>query len=526
MLGMAFQLIKTGGNEMKSTLLILVSGCFLFLLAGCEKAEENIPIPPQEENKLPNDGTDLSGIPDGYFVATFSPGTNNTRDAVSGTDIRVRQLRYIIYKSTGEYVKEKVVLKSTDPIPSWPFTAMKDTLPKGSYTAVFLGNVEKTLFSIPTSGGGTSYADVLTNYQSNFADARIVLPNAEFSDTSEYYWAKVGFSDASPQPYVLLQRIIGKLNLHRNFVDSQQALNQLVNNIVTQINYRNYIQTTVQGLLPGLLRPALNLGPIGNLVYDVVGGLDAAVNLVAAALLVPVTNALYNLLLQQLVNQIGMALTGNANQSGALAGLGVLLNPWAGNEAHTAIVTLRNFPRSIDFNLTVKDYFTGDQKFRSTMTGMGSPYSEKDVVIKGFNGLFDVRKINVIKQGLISGLLVDQIIDSSLLLNGTFIDINDPIQASVAANRRYTANYSFIDLGLKSYAQQNDGNHSLTLSVQLGSISNLDGILVGIPLLGPVLNGVVKALLANITVTTSVNLPLLGTDNLTLSGGWNAPAAY
>lgn len=63
------------------------------------------------------------------------------------------------------------------------------------------------------------------------------------------------------------------------------------------------------------------------------------------ALLVPVTSALHALLLQQLTNQIGMALTGNANQQGALAGLGVLLNPWATNEAHTAIVTIRIFLR-------------------------------------------------------------------------------------------------------------------------------------------------------------------------------------
>lgn len=158
-----------------------------------------------------------------------------------------------------------------------------------------------------------------------------------------------------------------------------------------------------------------------------------------------------------------MALTGNANQQGALAGLGVLLNPWATNEAHTAIVTIRNFPKTMDFNLKIKDYYTGDQRFRYTFTG-GSVYDEKDILIKGFNGTFDVRRINVIKQGLISGLVVDQIIDSSLLLNGAFIDITDPIQAIVETNYRYKADYSFVDLGLKSYTAQTDGNHSLTLS--------------------------------------------------------------
>lgn len=61
-------------------------------------------------------------------------------------------------------------------------------------------------------------------------------------------------------------------------------------------------------------------------------------------------------------------------------------------------------------------------------------------------------------------------IDGPLLLNGVFVNITDPIQATVNTNYRYRSNYSFVSLGLKSYAQQNDGNHSLTLSVQLKNI--------------------------------------------------------
>lgn len=90
------------------------------------------------------------------------------------------------------------------------------------------------------------------------------------------------------------------LNLHRNFVDAQTALNQLENNIITQMKYDDLIQTTVNGALPGLLKTALDLGVVGNAVYAVVGGLDGAVNLVKNALLVPVTSALHALLLQQL----------------------------------------------------------------------------------------------------------------------------------------------------------------------------------------------------------------------------------
>lgn len=505
---------------MKTTIFIVISFLLFFFLVGCEKEMEG--LPDSESGKQPSEQVP-SELPDGHFEVTFSPGYGDTRAAVTGLDGRVRQLRYIIYKSTGEYVKEKVVLKPTDATPSWPLAAVKDTLPKGQYNAVFLANVEPTLFPVPVAGA-TTYPEVLTNYTTTRANARIVLPGAEFTDTSEYYLANVNFSDATPQPYVLLQRIISMLNLRRVFVDAQTALNSLTNNIVTQVGYKDYIQTTVQGLLPGLLKTAMSLGPIGNLVYDVVGGLDAAVNLVATSLLVPITDALYTQLLQGLVNQIGMSLSGNASQNGALGVLGDLLNPWRGSDAAYALVTINNFPQTIDFDLTVHDLYSGNHRFRYSFTPTpGSTNSEKDILIRGFHGLFDVREIHVAKPGLISGLLVDDVLDSHLLLNGMFVNIEDPIQATVATNFRYRSNYSFVSLGLTSYAQQNDGNHSLTLAVQLKNIANLDGTLSGIPILGPLLNGVVKTLIGDITITVPVNLPLLGADNLSLSGSWATP---
>ena len=111
------------------------------------------------------------------------------------------------------------------------------------------------------------------------------------------------------------------------------------------------------------------------------------------------------------------------------------------------------------------------------------------------------------------------------MLNGAFIDITDPVTANVETNRRYKADYSFLDLRLKSYTQQTDGNHSLTLNVKLGNIANIDGILGGIPLLGGILN-LVLAPIKNITISVPVNLPLLGVDNLSVSGSWSAVTSY
>lgn len=520
MLGMAFNNTDKMKEICRSIIMMLACSC---LFVGCDKDDmEQVLLSIDKETPLENDPQ--KHIQEGYFEVVFSPeGIPHSRAAVSGNDSRVRSILYVIYKSTGEYVKEKTILQPTDATPVWPLVSLRDTLPKGEYSAVFLANMDKTQFPIQRTGG-TEYADILTNYKTTRTNARINLPGADFTNTSEFYYANTDFSDAAPHPSVLLQRIISMLNLRRVFVDSQTALNSLTNNIVTQIGYKNIIMTNVKGVMPGLLKKAMDKGAVGNAIYSAVGGLDAAVNLVTAALIQPVTDALYDLFLQQLVNEIGLTLSGNATQNGALGALGNLLNPWRSSDASYALVTIRDFPKTMDLDLNVTDTYSGDHRFRySFTTTPGTTNSEKDILIRGFHGLFNIREIHVGRPGLISGLLIDDVIDGSLLLNGTFINITDPLQATMETNYRYLSEYSFVNLGLKSYTQQTDGNHSLTLSMTLSDIANLDGILGGIPILGTILNTTVRSLIGNVVVSVPVNLPLLGVDNLSLSGSWKKP---
>lgn len=509
---------------------IYLWGLLLILfLAGCSKNEFEQddplqpPLPPTEQE--PN-------IPEGYFVANFTASTEGlTRGITNGQDPRVQHLRYVIYKSDGTLVKDKIVWLPANGIPTWPMASMKDTLPKGNYKAVFLANIEKTLFPFQAnSSSPVTYSDVLLNYQTGYANGTILLPNKEFSNTTTYYWANVAFSDQSPTPYVLLQRIIGQLTVHRNFVDAQQALNQLVNNIVTQIGYKNLIRNQVQNILPGLLRGILDKGILGNTIYAVVGGLDAAVNLLVGTLVEPVTDALYNILLQRLINNLGQTLTGNpsATNQDLLNFLAIALNPWEQPDAHTAIVTLKDFPKSTNFDLATTSVYSGNHKFRYDFV-TDPVYNQKCIYIKGFTGTFNIQRVNVIKQGLVSGLVFDGIVDGPLILDGAFIDIADSLRYNNAPNTRYKADYAFLDLQLKSYTTQTDGPHSLSLSIQLGSVPGIDNLLSGIPLLGPILNLAANGLLAplkNITITVPVNLPLLGIDNLTLKGGWQTPYPY
>lgn len=344
----------------------------------------------------------------------------------------------------------------------WPLGVVRDTLPRGSYIAVFLGNVEKSLFPYAIPGSSVNYSEVL-------------------------------------------------------------ALNQLVNNIVTQVGYRNILQTTARGLLTSQIKTVVGQN-VSVIVLNTLGGIDAVVNPIVEKLVQPVTDALYALFLQKLVDQIRTALAANENQEGLLGVLGALLNPWESLDAYSVIVSIKDFPKSIDFNLTVQSKYTGVNQFRYDFSS-DQFLSQKCLYIKGFSGLFNIQKIHVVKQGLVSGLVWNGVIDNSLILDGVFVDITDSLSYTPGINRRYKADYSFLDLGLKSYTQQTDGNHSLSVSVQLGQIADIDGILGGIPILGTILNLVLNPI-KNITITTPLNLPLLGVDNLSLSGGWSTPSVY
>lgn len=507
---------------MKTYFLVLISLFPLLFFAGCEKELDDA-IESTKPGELPGNEESGGVVPEGYFAVTFSPG-NETRVGVSGSDARVQHLRYLVYNATtGVFVKEKVVLTPASGVPTWPLPAVRDTLPKGNYTAVFLGNVEKTLFPYSAAGGGNGYSDVLTNYQGQITDARINLPSGQMSDASEYYWAKVSFSDETSNPTILLQRIIGLFKLHRNFVDAQTALNSLTAHVIANVNSGNIIENQVNATLPGLVRNAFN-NPVLTIALATVGGLDSATNKVTRALIAPVTNALYNVLLQNIVNQLGGALTGNANHQGAIDGLGVLLNPWNNSTAHTAVLKIRDFPKAIDFDHIVRDTYVGDHHFQYDFTP-GSIYAEKDVMLRGFNGLFNVREIRVTSQTLVGGLLVDNILDSPFLLNGVFTNIMDPVQQTIGSNLRYKSDYSFVDLNY----QAGTATAPLSISVTLGNIASIDNILANVPLVGPLLSTTLNLALAplrNIVITVPLNVPLLGADKLTLSGSWAVPTTY
>ncbi len=556
----------------------------LFLATGCEKEIDNEPYTDETDVTVrENDNMDDDQVPEGYFVAKFSPSTSSTttRAAITGQDSRVQHVHYIVYKSTGEFVKEKVLL-STPGSTSWPLAAVKDTLPIGSYKAVFLGNVEKTLFPYDTQAETGLYNDILLNYQMSYDDARIELPPAEFSNNTEYYWANVEFSDTDPNPYVLLQRIIGSVEMKRELINAQDALDMLVDNIMAQVNAGDIIQNTVDAVLTdslvAVLEPVfddifavldpLNLsidipiigerGVLDGLLNTLAGILDGIINPISKALVVPLTNALNEWVLQELVSQLGTVLTGNADKNALLEYLGSILNPWNNALAHSVVISIDNYPKAIDFGLNTKDIYEGTQNFQLGFTGDIS--ESRFITLKNFAGSYDIGEIKVAGVGLVSGLVVDGVVDD-FLLKGSLVDINDPLQITDSeANRRYMSSYSLLDLNTKQSVDDSESN--LTLTVKLGEVLNLDDVLGGVlggildpvmellgtvvdlldnPLIGAIpivgeapgiINGLTGSLQTNIidglkelriTIELPINVSLLGIDNLALTGSWSEP---
>lgn len=530
---------------MKTNIMLLNIFLLLFILNSCDTQE--IKIAEDALSKEEEDESTNPNLPEGYFEVRFATSVNNTQTKapVSGVDSRVQHIQYIIYKSTGEYVKEKTILVPSQGAPSWPLAAIKDTLPNGEYRVVFLCNVEKTLFPYASESSPENYADILTDYQTVYSNGRIHLPPAEFANNTEYYWDNVEFSNTSPNPAILLQRIIGSAKLERVFVDGQSALDSLVYNIVTQIGYKNIIRNTVDNILPGQLRNVISpiLGTFN--ITGLVGRVDSLVNPLVDVLVEPLTDTLYNLLLEELVAQIGNTLVGNSDKQALIDYLGDILNPWNNSTASNTVVSIRDYPKSIDFDLNVTDIYPGINQF---MYGFNtdSIHRDRHILLKNFNSIYDVRKIDVVGAGLVGGVVVDQVIDE-FLLAGSFVDINDSIQViGDKTNRRYQSKYSLAALRLKSYTLQTDGAHSLTLSVKIGDIANIDNILnttltgalnVVADLLGPIVGTALRLIIStivlalnapikNITVSVPINLPLLGIDNLEVSGSWGPITQY
>lgn len=482
-----------------------------------------------EKNALPEDG---------YFTASFFTDTQHpqTRAAITGGSEQIQSLLCLIYKKEYDesysFVTEREVIpykgtegNVTPQTHTWPLqTPETFTLPNGDYKAVFIGNIDPKLFADQKSTPGNGLEPILTGYKDGFNAARIHMPHKgplAFNAYNMYYLCTVDFNQNNPKPDVLLQRIVCNNVYTRKLIDENKCVEELVNNIVSQIRNNQLTTDVVKGLLESKLLSVLEpLLPITSVLTAVV---DHLVNGLAGELI----SILEKTLLDELTQRLHKTLIGNAQSGEGLLGIHHLLNPW--ETVEQANLNFNNLTKSIDFNKSVRSVYRADIEWNKIPIQKGQLDNSRQISIICLSGTEQISKIDVGNNSKYQELLrpiFDQIDDK--LLNGLLVNIHTPLKYSMEPNLRYETSYELLNLKLNDNTEKDP----VTLTVNLDDIVHLENLVKGIlgngligsligaltdQLLQPVL-GVVKEILTNI----EIKLPDLGLGNIQANGTWDA----
>ena len=555
---------------MKYNIHILSLVLSIATMAGCSQKESPDAPDGQEvgsKNSKP--------VPEGYFVATFSsPTTRAEADfiGITGEDPRVFDLRYLIYAADGDFIKEQLIFDDfdadTDDTQDWPLPSITDTLPLGNYKAVFIANTDPDLFRREANDMPLP-DDLLTDYKLGFDHARLNLPYLLGADDPDFFIDVIEFSDTDSDETVYLQRVVGVFKAYRSLVDVQEALDNLVADLVSDLDKDDLFGDAVRGLLEdqfgGVLGGVLQL--VSGLTFGALH-LDDLLDPLVNALVDPIVDVLYDNLLKVVVNEVGSILETNNGGIPVLDLLGKLLNPWS--YAEGAAVTVSDQPTQFGFDMEVKARDPASHKYYLPITTVETDGEEKRVVITKYLGFEDIdndgvgeelmtlEKINVATWGVVGGLL-DNAVDNQYLLEGVFFDIEDPLDFHASGNLQIYNEYSLVDLGIDDSVPKENRNLTVGLSAldiaNLGDVlsgtldKTLNGLTLDIPIIGDIsLNGLLGLVgssldpltddlltaligsgvdvdgeggLTNLEIEVPISLPLLNLTNLEPSGGWD-----
>ena len=220
------RIIQTEDSNMKQNRILNYIGAAGLLLAVCACGKENLNTTADGDN-----GGAATALPEGTFVVDYSVSDGETSRAFEGglnANQRISSLLYLLYDSEGRLVKEREIPGiGTDT--KWPLTrenmsweqreALKDTLNVGStYTAVFLANVNRTLF------GETQTTELLQN-KDNLMEAVLYLPQTPFTDSNMYYLCKEKLEYTQPEDAsddsrnnplskkIILRRLVSRMDI-------------------------------------------------------------------------------------------------------------------------------------------------------------------------------------------------------------------------------------------------------------------------------------------------------------------------
>ena len=535
----------------------LTAGVMMF--SGCSQdellTEESVK---EETGELNADGT---------FTATFIPSMYEpmTRAKVEGSSTAVQSLKYLIYKDNGAgqyfYYAEGNVFGADATVDSseshqWPYAGIQVDLPGGNYKVAFVGNANPKLFG----EGCNELLSYTADESGKWEDVRLNMPDIPFSNNNMFYMDAVEVSTKNPVAQVWLERKVCKAQLWRETVasDNGQILTLLLENVLDHLD----AEDPVTGLIGGQIGDALKQG-FDNLLA-VPGVEKGVVSALEEILLEPLIGGLTQTVRPLVVKGLAPLLDDALKMNNKDALLQELTNPWAIAE-HGAVVTFTQVPNALDLDGKVASFYEKGTKYKYDLEEYGN-FRYIDVT-----GLADAEKgwiigrVDILKKGLVGGLVVDQIIDSEWFLDGSLIDTNkEGFAYTFGPNYKYKSVYGLATLNVDESVYSGDGTENLTVEINLGRIANIHDILGGIidgvtsseekpsdgllDILGPVgdliggllgtvgsilnrllkfvglnnlLDALVIALTENpITITLPINVNALGVDTLEVTGTW------
>ena len=334
-----------------------------------------------------------------------------------------------------------------------------------------------------------------------------------------FYLATADFNQVNPNPTVLLQRLVTQSTFSRDLIDTNDAVGQLVQSVVDQVNNEQLLEDLVEGVLRNELTGALtgNLTGLTDLLLgDVV---DALVNVLLGDILTLVNDAL----LQQVTGLLNESLLA----SGTGSPLYTLLNPWS---QLTKVNASMDIVTSIDLNRVPRKIETKEINNILLNKPEGvAPY----FTVTLLNGTYKLNSARVTDDE--KTLLRETIgaLDNSLLA-GLFINLCTPISYETGNNLQYSTNYDLLRLTLVDDTYSQTENITVSLN-NLEKIINLEGLtesLLGHGLLGNLTEEVVKSIVQPVVDRLlgkessllnngiGIKLPNLALGNITLEGRW------
>ena len=533
----------------------LTAGVMMF--SGCSQdellTEESVK---EETGELNADGT---------FTATFIPSMYEpmTRAQVEGSSTAVQSLKYLIYKDNGAgqyfYYTEGDVFGADATVGSseshqWPYAGkIQVDLPGGNYKVAFVGNANPKLFG----EGCNELLSYTADESGKWEDVRLNMSDIPFSDNNMFYMDAVEVSTENPVAQVWLERKVCKAQLWRETVasDNGMILTLLLENVLDHLG----ADDPVTGLIGGQVGDALKHVFDNLLVLPGFG--EGLVPALEEILLEPLLTGLTEAVRPVVVERLAPLLDETLKMNNKNALLQNLTNPWAIAE-HGAVVTFKHVPNALDLDGKVADFYPEGTKYKYDLMQDGN-FRYIDIT-----GLADaetewtIGRVDILKQGLAGGLVVDQIVDSEWILDGSLIDTNtEGLAYTFGPNYKYKSVYGLATLNVDESVYSGDGTENLTVEVNIGTIGNIRGILAGIingetsseekpsdgllsfvgsliggvlGTVGTVLNGLlglvgldnlitalVKALTeVPITITLPINVNALGIDTLEVTGTW------